>query len=336
MQLEPSSTLIFREAAPFVDTVWRAGLRGTFFLVCLHVSLAACTPAVKDTDGEPETAAPVEIVLAEPVHHLDELAREPMLVEHPTGTIFVSGYGGTLLPKRAPHLWKSTDGGASWERVDVGTPEEGAYGNSCVDLAVAPDGTLYFVTMGFDRDDLAGKHVTVGTSRDVGASWTWAYLSQDEYDDRPWIEVAPDGKVHVIWNDGAGVSYATSNDSGATWEERPRIHPQGGSSHLAIGPRGEVAVSVTPLSASGNQFDEGVELIAVSTDGGQSWDKHPVPGSRVWSPEFVNPDTIPRWVEPLAWGPDGALYSFWSEGQELWLARSRTGARPGPAGRWCA
>lgn len=245
-----------------------------------------------------------------------------MMVEHPGGALFVSGYGGTLTPKRAPHLWKSTDGGSTWAKVDVGTPEEGAYGNSCVDLAVAPDGTLYFVTMGFDRDEGAGKHVTIGVSHDVGESWSWTYLSRDQFDDRPWVEVAPDGTAHVIWNDGAGVSHAVSSDGGRTWIERSRIHPQGGSSHLAVGPNGEVAVSITPLSASGNQFDEGVELIAVSTDGGQSWEKHRAPGNRKWGSKLDDPEAVPRWVEPIAWDSGGALHALWSEGQDLWLGRS--------------
>ncbi len=258
-----------------------------------------------------------QITLEDPIHHLDALAREPMVVEHPGGALFVTGYGGGT-----PHLWKSTDGGATWERVDVGTPADGAVGNSCVDLAVASDGTLYFITMGFVLDTFEGTHIAVGVSHDVGASWSWTYLSQDRYDDRPWVEVAPDGTAHVIWNDGAGVSYAVSTDGGRTWSERERIHPQGGSSHLAVGPDGEVAVRVTPRSASGNQYDSGVELIAVSTDRGQTWQKNAPPGTRVWDPTGNDPDRVPRWVEPLAWDADGALYHLWSEGHDLWVGRS--------------
>ena len=82
------------------------------------------------------------------------------------------------------------------------------------------------------------------------------------------------------------------------------------------------SVRVTPHSASGNQFDEGVELIAVSTDDGQSWKKHTAPGEREWSPRFGDPGAVPRWVEPIAWDAEGSLYALWSERQDLKLGRS--------------
>ena len=97
-----------------------------------------------------------------------------------------------------------------------------------------------------------------------------------------------------------------------------------------MGPNGELAVRVTPLSASGNKFDEGVDLVAVSIDAGAIWQKHAAPGRREWSP-FVDTTVTPprwlepsqpRWVEPLAWDGRGALYSFWTNGDGLWLARS--------------
>jgi hypothetical protein len=248
-----------------------------------------------------------------------------MLVEHPSGTLFVSGYGSQVTgtdPNALPQLWKSGDGGASWERVDVGTSEAGAAGNSDVDLAVGSDGTLYFITMGFDRTTGEGTHIAIGVSGDLGASWTWTRLSQDRFDDRPWVEVAPNGTAHAIWNDGSGVSHAVSTDGGHSWLERERVHPQGGSSHLAVGPNGEVAVRVTPLSASGNTYNEGVELIAVSTDGGMTWQKHAAPGSRAWDPTFRDPSAVPRWVEPMAWDAEGTLHHLWSEGRDVWLAHS--------------
>ena len=301
--------------------------RWTSLLVATLWSIVGCAgsdQATSEADPASENAA---LSLSEPVHHLDALAREPMFVEHPDGTLFVSGYGGSHDPtgnhlERVPNLWKSVDGGASWERVDVGTADEGAVGNSDVDLAVSPSGTLYFAIMGFDPTSRRGAHIAIGVSHDIGASWTWTMLSQDEYDDRPWVGVTPGGTAHVVWNDGGGVAHSISRDEGRTWTERERIHPQGGSSHLAVGPGGEVAVRISPLSASGYIYDDGVELIAVSTDDGETWAKYPPPGTQVWAREVADFSAIPRWVEPLAWDAAGTLFHLWAEGEQIWLGQS--------------
>jgi hypothetical protein len=220
-----------------------------------------------------------------------------------------------------PTLWKSRDNGKTWMRVNVGNEASGAIGNSDVDLAIARDGTLYFVTMVFDPKVMEGKQISIGVSSDGGGTWHWTLLSKNRFDDRPWVAVGADGTAHVIWNDGSGVCYAVSHDRGVTWVHQPRIHGEGGSSHLAVGPNREVAVRVTPLSASGNKFNAGVDLIAVSSDGGATWQKFPAPGQRQWSASFGD-TKAKRWVEPVAWDARGALYSFWTEGKTLWLARS--------------
>ncbi len=270
-----------------------------------------------DPERAPRAPLAQVLIMAPPVEQLGLRAREPMVVEHPGGTLFVAGYGEDL-----PTLWASRDQGATWTRVDVGTEAEGAIGNSDVDLAVAADGTIYFVTMVFDRKAAEGSQISIGVSRDVGATWSWTSLSKTRFDDRPWVEVATDGSPHVIWNDGGGVCHATSPDRGATWIERDRVHPEGGSSHLAVGPNGEIAVRVTPISASGNKFHPGVDLIAVSADGGTTWQKHAAPGRREWDFPLSDEETLPRWVEPLAWDARGDLYSLWSNEEGLWLARS--------------
>jgi hypothetical protein len=159
-------------------------------------------------------------------------------------------------------------------------------------------------------------------SHDVGVTWSWTTLSESRFDDRPWVDVAPDGTAHAIWNNDEGVHHVVSTDDGLTWEERPKVSPKGGSSHMALGPGGEIAVRVTPLYASGNRFEEGLDLIVVSTDGGHRWRAHAAPGKQEWPSGFGDTTKLPRWVEPLAWDADGALYHLWSDGQDLLLARS--------------
>src|SRR6185503_13519612 len=115
-----------------------------FTVLCVAAISVGCSGGVNRPAG-PNASQTTTLVISKPIDHVDLKAREPMIIEHPDGTLFVSGYG-----ESTPMLWKSSDRGASWTQVNVGTESDGAVGNSDVDLAVARDGTLYFVTMFFD------------------------------------------------------------------------------------------------------------------------------------------------------------------------------------------
>lgn len=295
------------------------------------VALAAAGACA--SGSRPAAEKQPRLTVTDSVTHLEALAREPMVVQHPSGALFLTGYSGSSDPRAVPQLWRSEDGGVSWSQVDVGTAEEGAAGNSDVDLAIGPGGTLYFVVMGFDQAEGVGRHITVGVSDDLGASWGWTFLSRERFADRPWVEVAPDGIAHVIWNDGSGVMHAMSADAGRSWTEGDRVHPLGGSSHLAVGPAGEIAIRITPASASGHRLDPEADFIAVSGDAGRTWTKHPPPAAQTWSDARPDDelayspdlDSLMRWVEPVAWDLAGNLYHLWSEGRDLWLGRSVDG-----------
>ncbi len=284
---------------------------GTAALLCAVT--AACLPRSRSM-AEPESVH--QLILAEQVNLLDTLAREPMLVEDISGALFVGGYN-----RRRPGLWKSTDRGHTWTRVDVGTAEQGAIGNSDLDLAIGPDGTLYFVTLTYDAAAGAGLQVAVGVSHDAGASWHWTTLSRVRFVDRPWVATS-DGSVHVVWSDDRGVSHARTTDGGLTWLGTGRIHDRGGSSHLAIGPRDEIAVRISPGAAAGNKCDEDTDIIAVSADAGVTWRKYPAPGSPRPSGCQQHPTEIQRWVDPLAWSADGALNALWTDSAGVRLSRS--------------
>lgn len=292
-----------------------------FAIVLLWIGVAAvgCDRRASSTSRAKRAPAADVITLRDRVEQLDTLVREPMIVEHPSGALFVTGYN-----RRGPALWRSIDAGASWKRVDVGGTAEGAIGNSDVDLAVARDGTLYFVAMSFDahRSPPSGTRISIGVSRDEGASWRWTTLSHTLGDDRPWVSVAPSGDAHVIWNEGHGVIHAVSHDRGMTWTRMGRVSDRGGSSHLAIGPNGEIAVRVAPGSASGNRCDKDADLVAVSVDGGATWHSYVAPGSPRPSGCLDDSASIQRWVDPVAWDSAGALYTLWTTQTGVWLARS--------------
>ena len=280
--------------------------------------MIGCAPASSPPAGDPLASTPAQ--WGNPTELLDFIVREPMILEAFDGALYVAGHGAGFAK-----LYRSVDEGQTWQLVPVGPDENHAVGNSDVDLALGPDGTVYFIAMSFDREAYEGTGIAVGTLRPGEPEWDWVSLSEDRFDDRPWVEVAPDGTAHAIWNDGRGVAHAVSEDRGVSWQERPRIHDMGLSSHLAIGPGGEIAVRITPLSASANQYDEGVDHLAVSSDGGDSWEILDPPGTRMWSRNPWRDGGVPRWVDPLAWDEAGHLYHVWSEGTSLWLGRSADG-----------
>jgi len=238
-----------------------------------------------------------------------------MLVEHPSGAIFVSGYGSGT-----PRLWKSTDLGASWRVVDVGTEANGAVGNSDVSLATASDGTIYFAVMTYDRKANEGVQIAVGVSQDVGATWRWKTVTRARYDDRPWIAVAPNGTAHLIWNDGTGVLHSSSRDRGTTWTAPAHIHDHGGSSHMAIGPSCEIAVRMIPGARSGFVCDSTTDLVALSADDGASWRtvKAPTAGR---TPGCLGGKDVNRWVDPVAFDRAGQLYALWTDSSGVALGR---------------
>ncbi len=280
-------------------------LRAAFLRLTALIVVGAC--ASRGNAPVAPTLVPLEQVTT-----VGTRTREPMLVQHPNGTLFAAGYAVA-----SQGVWTSTDLGKRWTPVAFGENAAGLLGNSDTDLAVAADGTLYFASMTFDRSNSEGRQIAIAVSRDAGATWSWSLLSRNRFDDRPWVKTAADGTAHVIWNDGSGVHHRISRDRGATWLTMPRISARGGSSHLAIGPDGQIAVRVAPISASGNRNDPGVDSLKISSDGGATWRTHAPPGKPVWSVKSLD-----RWVEPLAWTSDGRLFAAWTEGSKIWLGRS--------------
>lgn len=273
----------------------------------------------------------------------EQPAREPTVVEAPDGTLYVSGFWGfgrvseypgtpgNIL--QAPLLWRSADAGATWQRVDTGVPFEGAVGNSDNDLAVGADGTLYYTSLSYYSpialpasppaappgapDSATTLTVVVGATRDGGASWTWTRLDEGGGRSHPWVAAAPDGRAHVVWADGQGIRHVVSEDRGATWAQEERVHTAGEAGSIVASPGGALAVRVSPIGSD-------ADGVAVSEDGGATWEFRAVPGDRT--------DTGVRGFDPVAFDAAGLLYAAWNEGAAIRVAVSRDLGRTWDAG----
>lgn len=289
--------------------------------------LAGCTaPAL---DAEPAAGGTTEAGL-EPFRVLGMPLREPAIVQHPDGALFLAGFDEDQSAEgvHRPRLYRSDDGGATWSRVEQGGLGEGPLGNSDTDLAVAPDGTLYHATLQFLP---VGYGISVGASEDAGATWGWNTVAIAPFLDRPWVEVGPDGTAHLTWSSALGLHHASSDDRGRTWTEGPRIHATSGSGGLAVGPGGELAVRLFPIrapaffifAAAFLLIDEGADGVAVSVDGGATWEVRELPGTRAYPDQRTEGGDVPRWSDPIAFDAAGTLYTLWSEVNVLQMGVSR-------------
>lgn len=323
------------------------------FLVATAALLAGCVaPAdVAPTATEDLAAAlvatpPVRISTAQP-------AREPSIVEAPDGTLFVAGYWGAIRFAEAPPpppenvllsplVWRSRDGGATWERLATGLPVENAWGNSDISLAVDADGRIFAASLVFGfllptfvlslappeaglPGGVAVNLLAVGVSEDGGDSWTWAEpLARGPFVDRPWIRVGSEGTAHVVWNDGAGVYLASSADAGATWSRATRVHPAGGAGGFAASPEGPLAIRLVPTQGNGivpAATDE--DALLLSADGGATWTRAEIPGNRTWARfSGVAPDGVPRVWDTVAFDESRRVCVAWAEVDALLLACS--------------
>lgn len=258
-------------------------------------------------------------------------AREPAILEAPDGSLYVAGFWGFARhteyrgsPQniaQGPLVWKSSDGGSTWRRLSPGTPLDGAVSNSDLDLAVDPQGGLYLAALSYYSlpvpvappvDPATTLTVVVGATLDGGATWKWTRLDQGSDRSHPWVAVASDGRVHVVWGDGQGIRHMESPDRGASWRSATRIHASASeASGVVAAPNATLAVRTTSLSKPLGPNDDGA---AVSTDGGSTWTHRNVPGNRAAS--------TPRGFDAIAFDAAGRLYFAWTEGRSVLLAHS--------------
>jgi hypothetical protein len=176
------------------------------------------------------------------------------LTTAPNGGLYVSWLDGRT-GKSAAYMTYSADGGSTWAanvRMSVG--------EACpccrTSLAAGADGTVYAAW----RTVLAGniRDVVVARSRDHGATWSRPVrVHADDWEidacphAGPSLQLDDAGRLHVLWWTGkpgaAGVYYATSADSAATFSEPVTISrqtvPVPSHVQLALGDGGAVVAA---------------------------------------------------------------------------------------------
>ncbi|HSH58916.1 MAG TPA: cell wall-binding repeat-containing protein, partial [Acidimicrobiales bacterium] len=176
----------------------------------------------------------------------DEQIREPAQpVVGPDGTVYVAWRNRDLNPGTTcppPTLRdcivvaRSTDRGQTWSRFNTGVTISGFINNPR--LAIDPGrpaggGTLYVTYQGPTGADF---DIVVQRSTDRGQTWSNTVRVNDDAprnnQSNPWISVAPDGRLDVVWHDqrhnypGANLGdiyYASSTDGGATFSANHRV-----------------------------------------------------------------------------------------------------------------
>jgi len=144
----------------------------------------------------------------------DEQIHEPMQpVVAADGTVYVGWRSRNLvLPSTAPQpqhhitVARSTDRGATWTQVDVNTSSgtSGGHPRMAIDRR---SGNLYVAYNGTDFSGSTETDIVFQRSVDRGQSWSAPQrLNDDPVGNRlnqgnPWLSVAPDGRLDVVWLD---------------------------------------------------------------------------------------------------------------------------------------
>jgi photosystem II stability/assembly factor-like uncharacterized protein len=165
-------------------------------------------------------------------------------------------------------IWRSTDGGKSWEHLLNHLPEPAQFGRTSLAVSPSNPNVLYAFAMNErsgDDDHLLG----VFRSTDGGDSWTaiqhhhFSHEGQISYNNT--IVVHPRNPDYVICG---GVNLHRTRDGGETWEKITNCNADLGdplyahSDHHAL---------VMPAAAPRRVYDANDGGLDVSKDGGDTW-----------------------------------------------------------------
>ena len=278
---------------------------------------------------------------------------EPNIAALPDGTLFVAaptGMAESGVIEGGGYLWRSQDGGATWEQLrgPSGTLPVGPFCSCDSDVVTSPDGWVYY-TDWWIAGYLGPGNYLVERSSDGGETWDATPITSREAItrvDRQWLVAGEDGFVGLFYNRfgigfgpvvvnsgevpdvATGIHAVFSRDHGATWSDPVVVVPHGAQiGHARILPDGTL---VQPYGYNEYDAEKGswrspsFVNVAVSTDGGQTWESHPV----AQAPEgFDN-----LWAVQADVDRSGAIHVAWSARVDddimaTYVATSRDGGR---------
>lgn len=285
-------------------------------LLLVPLLLAGCaapaadlTPAAASMPVPPAFGAPV--AMAQPTG-----GAEPNLAVAPDGTLWITAVAGSQErpnhERGAAWLWRSADGGASWETLREpvrGTPlgelpmTRKPFGSSDADVVVSPDGWTYYSdwwNWGLPVTGLpVGRYGSYLVERSPDGGRTWESVPVTTLDslggiDRQWLVAGPDGFVALFYAyfhgpnpsrgadgvpDGrSSIQAVYSGDHGETWSEpRTVVESPPGEfaqiSHPRLTPQGLLWMPHGWTRESGDYWTDPSEVrVALSRDLGASWE----------------------------------------------------------------
>lgn len=297
-------------------------------VVVLLIFLAGCSSRPTPPGDGPTTAPPAPPSLRP--HAVPPTFRAPLLlgdIPNAHGEPNVAlGPDGTIIVTTPLYLWRSHDGGVTFEAVGepacdtdanlgvcppgfTGLHPRGLVGAGDGDVAFAPDGTLWWAGL-----KAADAEVPLQSSTDLGTTWGNATdVAQGEHSDREWIDVDRNGTVRVVWSQfeqGANgpVPYTAYRriDHG---KMSPTVHLPG--SDRLKGPLVRAANGTLYVP----QVDQAGIWLTTSHDDGATWSESLV--SNLTSDRGVYLASA-AWVWPVAAVDDGGnLYVAWATDDEV-------------------
>lgn len=227
---------------------------------------------------------------------------EPVLEVAGDGTIYASA---TCCVGKAPPVWASRDGGATFEELpSLYREATGIEGDFAVDDA----GNVYFT------DILLGAVWFTSWDKDGQERWTLP-LPFPPLVDRPWVRAGAPDTVYFAYNTGYDTLFYRSTDGGLTWGA-PLYRAGANLGDLGQGPENEHLYMTTD--------GDGSLVLHETRDGGATWEQEKVPLPK--GDGFVVDRRVPVADEA---GNVWVVYAWGEEGEYAIHASLRD-----PAGEW--